>query len=500
MGLGALISYLSIIGNTLFGVFVTPFILRYLGVSDYGVYKTMGSLSASLLILDLGIGGTLMRYIAKYRANDEKEKIGPFVTMMLCECMILIPVIIAVEGILYSQLDRMYAASFSVAELVLAKQIFIILSVNILLNIVEHFLNGIITGHNDFIFGNGIKLAMLVMRILLILILLPKTRSAVFLVSVNLALILAVVLLQAIFIRKHYDLHLNFHTDIWDRAVFRESFAYTALIFLTTIAAQVNNNLDNVIVGAFCGTAQVTVYSFGLVIFGMFEQLSTAISGVALPTVSQIIAQDNWKEKVQDFVVKLGRIQCMLLGAAAIGFIVLGKEFLVLWLGSGYDDVYWIVLILILPALFELCVNVCLAVLRAKNMLGFRTGVLIASTVLNFVVSVAGIRYIGYFSAALGTAASFMIGSLVVMNIYYYKKLGFNMVRIYGRILHRTIICLLVAGGVIGITSRFLVGSWLTFAANVLIFGIVYTVMLLVWGCSDEERVLVKGFVRRLKR
>lgn len=499
MGIGALISYLSIIGNALFGIFVTPFILKKLGVSSYGVYKTIGSLSASLLILDLGIGGTLMRYIAKYRATGEERKIGSFVSMMICECGILIPVIILVEFFLYSRLDRMYGASFTAAELLLAKQIFIVLSVNILLNIVEHFFNGIIGGHNDFIFANGVKLIMLCARIVLTLLLLPVVPSALFLVCINLVLIFFVVVVQLIFIMRHYHIGLNFRTKVWEKGVFKESFSYTVLIFLTTIAAQVNNNLDNVIIGAYCGADQVAVYSFGLVIFGMFEQLSIAISGVALPTVSGIVARTDWKEKAQAFVIKMGRIQYMLLGAAAIGFAVLGKEFLGLWLGSGYDDVYWIVLILIFPALFELCVNVCLAVLRAKNMLGFRTAVLVASTILNFVISVAGIREVGYFSAALGTAASFFIGSLVVMNLYYYKKLEFNMIGIYKQILRRTTLCLLTAGGAIKLTSYYLHGSWLAFGTNVAIFAIVYGGLMLAWGFSEDERRLVRDVINKFR-
>lgn len=495
---GALIAYLLIVINAAFTILVTPFILKNIGSSSYGVYKTMGSLSSSLLILDLGIGGTLMRYIANYRANGQDKKIDPFVSMALCEIGIIIPIILLVEIILYYQLDHMYSTSFTVEELLLAKQIFIILSITILINIFENFLNGIITGYNNFVFGNGIKLVKLVFRIVLIVILLPLTKSAILLVSLSLLLSLVGIVVQLIFILSKYRIRLSFNSKNWEKGVFRESFSYTSLIFLTTLAAQVNNNLDNVIVGAFCGASQVTVYSFGLVIFGMFEQLSTAISGVALPTVSQIVAKDNWKENVQNFVVKLGRIQFMLLGAVATGFAVLGKDFLGLWLGKGYDDVYWIALILMIPALFELCVNVCLSVLRAKNMLGFRTGVLVISTVINLVISVAGIHKWGYFSAAVGTAASFILGSLIVMNIYYYKKLQFNMLSIYYRIINRTLPCIVISGVIIIFTSRIINGSWLALFANIAIFLVVYGLLMLLWGCSAEERESVLISVKKI--
>ena len=497
---GALISYVLIIANALFGIFVTPFILKYLGDSSYGVYKTMGSLSSSLLILDLGIGGTLMRYIAKYRANAQDDRIGAFISIVMCETGIILPCIALAEFVLYAQIDAMYSKSFSQEELLLAKSVFVILALNILLNIIENFLNGIISGYNDFIFANSMHLMKLTMRILLILVVLPITQSALFLVTVNLILSVVNIVIQLIYILTRYRFRLTFDRSKWEKGIFKESFFYTLLIFLTTIAAQVNGNLDNVIIGAFCGSEMVTVYSFGLVIFSMFEQLSTAISGVALPTVSKIVTEPDWQEKVQAFIIKLGRVQFALLGAVAVGFAVLGNEFLGLWLGDGFGDVYYIVLILMIPSLFELCVNVCLSVLRAKNMLGFRTTVLVLSTLLNLVVSIAGIKQLGYFSAALGTAASFTVGSLIVMNIYYYKKLNFNMLSIYGGIVRRTLPCLLIAGGAILLTSRFLHGSWLAFVANGAVFVLVYGALMLIWGFSEDERNAVTRIIGNIMK
>lgn len=496
---GALISYVLIIGNALFGLLVTPYVLRMLGNSAYGVYKSIGSFSSSMVILDLGIGGTLMRYIAKYRANLQDEKIGPFVSMMVCEAGVLLPMIALVEFVLYCQLDRLYAGSFSASELALAKQMYVILSVSVLFTIIENFLNGIITGYNNFVLGNGMKLLKLAARIILIFALLPINKSALFLVAISLMLSVAGTVVQLVYICFHHPIKLTFNRKMWEKGVLKESFTYTLLMFLTIASAQVNGELDNVIVGAFCGANQVVIYSFGLVIWKMFEQLSTSVSGVVLPTVSKIIVQDDWETKAQDFIVKIGRIQFILLGAAAVGFAVLGKEFISLWLGNGFEDVYLIVLILMVPSLFELCVNVCLAVLRAKNMLGFRTVVLVLSTVLNLVVSIAGIRLIGYFSAALGTAISFLVCSLLIMNGYYHKMFGFRMFHIYGRIMKGTWLCQIVAGAILLVTSHYWNGSWFAFAGNVIIFAMVYTGALLLCGSTKEEAGQIKKYLENEK-
>lgn len=56
---GAILSYILIFINFIYGMVITPYILAQLGSSEYGVYKTIASFSNSLMVLDLGIGTTV---------------------------------------------------------------------------------------------------------------------------------------------------------------------------------------------------------------------------------------------------------------------------------------------------------------------------------------------------------------------------------------------------------------------------------------------------------
>ena len=487
---GAILSYILIIFNTLYGLFITPYILGCIGEGDYGVYKTISSLTSALMVLDLGIGGTVMRYVAKFKAAKEDEKIPNFIAMNLVQAAILCGVIgIAAAGI-YTTIDNAYAATFTTDQIAKAQDLFIGLIVNMMFHVMENVINGVITGHNRFMFGNGVKVVRLLLRILLVIILLQFFADSLVIVLIDLGVTIVFLLVEVWYIRK--KLGVKIKLTKWEKTLFMESGKYTALMFLTSIAAQVNNNLDNVIIGALSGPAFVTVYSFGLLIFGMFEQLSTSISGVMLPTVTNLLAKEDGMGEVENLVVRTGRIQFMLLGAALTGFFCIGKDFIRIWLGEGFDDVYIITLILMAPALFELCVNVCLSILRAKNMLSFRTVTLFASTILNAVVTVLAVRYWSYIGAALGTAASFIVGSLIVMNIYYYKKLGLNMLRIYRRILSGTWICLLIAGTGLYLFNYVFHGSLWSFAAGVMVFGSLFVTGMWLFGFNQEERRMLK--------
>ncbi|MBR4287214.1 MAG: oligosaccharide flippase family protein [Clostridia bacterium] len=496
---GALLSYLLVIINALYGFLIVPYILSSLGDAEYGVYKTISSLSSALMILDLGLGGTAMRYIAKFRSDGKKEKIEAFISMALGEGTIICIGLTLISIVIYALIPTIYADGLTHSEIGLAKKLFIVLALNMVLHVIENVINGVISGFNKFTVSNGLKLSRILLRVGLLFTVFAFVKSAVALVLIDLVLTVAQILIELIYIRAKLQTKVRLSFKNWDKAIFKESFKYTMLLFVTTIAAQINNNLDNVVIGAIKGSELVAIYSMGLLIFGMFEQLSTSLSGVMLPTVTNVLKNDTNGKEIQNTIVSIGRIQFMLLGAALVGFAVLGKDAIALWLGNGYEDVYVITLILMAPALLELCVNVCLAVLRAKNILGFRTAVLFGTTVLNAIITVVGVKLYGYYAAAIGTAVSFLIGSVIIMNIYYCKKLSFNMFSIYRKIFSGTWLCLLISGGAIVLSSHFLGNGLIAFILNVAIFCVVYAVTMVLFGFKKNEKKKIPVLKRIVK-
>ena len=493
--IGAILSYSVIILNTIYGLVIIPYILYYLGDIEYGVYRSIASLSSAISILDLGIGGMITRYVASYKAKKLDEKISTLLSMAFGEGLILILIVASVCIVLYMLIPTIYANGLSTEQIALAQRLFFVLAANLCLQIFDNLLSGIIQGYNKFSVTNSMQFIRLLFRVALTFALLRIIPKALVLVLIDLALTVIVVLAKILYITRSLELVINIKLKGWDGELFVESFKYTSLLFLTSIAAQVNNNLDNVVIGASIGAASVAVYSIGLSIFGMFESLSTSISGVMLPTVTNVLVNDRGGTEIERLIIRVGRIQFMLLGSAFAGFIAIGNHFLYLWLGEGFEDVYIIVIILMAPSLLELCVNVCLSILRAKNILWFRTAILTASTLLNIVITVVGVKLFGYFAAAVGTAISFLVGSVVVMNVYYYKVLNLKMLKIYISIFHRTWICILISAIITKLLSLFIKENWLSFALCIAVYIIVFLVLMMTFGFSEIE----KGQIKRLK-
>lgn len=63
-GKGIAISYIYTILNTVIGFFMSAFVLRMLGKTDYGVYQTMTSFLTYLTLFEFGTGTIMTRNIS----------------------------------------------------------------------------------------------------------------------------------------------------------------------------------------------------------------------------------------------------------------------------------------------------------------------------------------------------------------------------------------------------------------------------------------------------
>ena len=487
---GVILSYLLIFINMTYGLLIIPFILNQVGSVDYGVYKSIASLSASLAVLDLGLGSTMTRYMSKYSAEKDSKGANNFAAMVFVQYLIITGVIVIVGLCVFVSIDTIYEKHFSEEALSLAKKLLVILIINMILRLFENLLTGIANGFGRFIVSNGVRLSSIIFKIILIYIFLPRTHNVVMIVIFELGITLCAIIILMVYIIKVIGMRPKLIW--WDKEVFKESLGYTSLMFLQTMTIQFNGNIDNVLIGAQLGAVSVTIYSMALQLFGMYQNLSGAIANIMLPTMTKKVVQGQTSEQLQQTVEKCGRMQFLILAAALGGFIVLGKDFFFLWLGKGYEDCYYIVLLLIVPVTFTMVQNVALSILRACNKMVYRTVTLLISCVVNVSITIIGLKYLGYWGAALGTAAA-TISNLVFMNIYYHVNLGFKIIPFFIHIIKRIFSCALISVGITFVFHFNFNGTWSTFIGNVSVFMLSYVFLLYKWGLKKEEKELLLG-------
>lgn len=491
---GAIFSYLLIIANAFYGLFFTPYLISYLGAGQYGVYKIIASLTGSITVLDLGIGSTVLRYVAHFNARNEKKNLSNFCALGLIQATFISIAMALVCSVIYFCIDDLYGNSLTPEELQLAKKLFLLFIAILILNNYERVIFSIVAGCEHYSFANMVKLLSIILRVVLLGATLIVYPDASVILYTQIFTIILTMIVQIVYISKVIGIKIKYY--FWDASLFKQSLKYTILMFIQSLAVQLNGNLDNMVIGAVVGSTAVAVYSVGLQLYAMYEQFAMAFSDLMLPTVSRQIAEGSTNRELEDTVIKVGRLEFMALGAALCGFAIIGKEFIELWLGKGYYFAWTVGLILMIPTTIPLIQNVSLSILRAKNKMGFRTIAVCIMAVFNLIVTIIGVQTFGAIAACIGTAIGLIGANIIAMNIYYYKVLNLNIFRIFANILKRTWICCTVSSVVLFIANCFIGGSWKAWILKVCIFCIIYGIMLLCYGLNDAEKNIILGRIR----
>ncbi|HLR35764.1 MAG TPA: polysaccharide biosynthesis C-terminal domain-containing protein, partial [Tissierellales bacterium] len=177
------------------------------------------------------------------------------------------------------------------------------------------------------------------------------------------------------------------------------------------------------------------------------------------------------------------------------GFILFGQPFINLWAGSDYDNAYYITLIVMIPLTIPLFQNFGISILYAKNLQKFRSVVLIFIAVLNIVITIPLAQGFGGIGAAVATAISLTIGNTIIMNIYYHRRIGINMLLFWKNIILMSLPMVLSLLMGIGINYIFNFENVLLMSFNILLYSFTFTILLWVLGLNKYEKELFSSII-----
>ena len=263
---------------------------------------------------------------------------------------------------------------------------------------------------------------------------------------------------------------------------------------------QVYWGTDRIIIGKFIGPLAVGIYSIASVFNNIYMSLSTAISGVLFPRINKLVVEEKY-DHLSDMFIRIGRIQYILLGLISSGFIVFGNEFIYLWLGKGYTEVYKIALWIMIPLTIPLIQNTGIAIMQARNQHQFRSVVYFFIAILNIVVSILLVKNYGAIGCAIATGISFTLGNIIIINIYYWKRVDIDIPLFWKNIFKMSIpvvITMIIGYGLNHFINEYRI---ITFILKGSIYVVIYTILMWLIGMNKEEKTEVLNPISRvLKR
>lgn len=493
---GAFIAYANIVLNLVVNFALTPFMLSHLGTSEYGVYKIVQSFTGQLAIMSFGLSTVTARYVVLYNTQNKAREKENFLFWIKSIAAVLAASVVVIGIFLYACMDKIYAHSLSTSELLLAKQLCLILVLNVAFSIFCDAYLGIIRAYERFVLSNAMSMFRLVFRLFSIVVLLSLGIRSIGVVLTDLSITLSILLFCAAYTRVALKERARFHN--LDKRLLREIATFAIAVFLQAIVNQVNQNLDNTILGIMTNTSVVTVYSVALTLYSCFISSVTTLSTMFGPKATRLVAGGATGEELTDFAIAPGRVQMMVALLGILGFILLGKEFVYLWMGDGFEDVYKITLILIVPALIPLVESVTNTILDAMLKRMVRSLALVGMCVVNIASSIVFVKLFGYIGAAFGTALSVIFGHGLIINFYLHKVIGLNIPRlflsVFKGLLPTFLGCLLVGWILIPMIPS---GTVWWFGLKVVIIVLLYGMALFFFGINaSEKQKLRKNLMR----
>lgn len=494
----ALLSYINQGLSTVVAIFLTPILLKYLGVDEYGLYQMVYSVGHYIMILDLGIGTVMVRYISEYRARKDKDGEENFAALIAVFTVFVAILVFSAGEILNFNIENIFK-NLSTSDYEKSHQMFNLMVIQFVFTVVDHFFVGIIGAHERFVFLRLTGLIKLIVSFVANILFVMLGFGAVGIVLSNTIVIILLTLINVWYVFKQLHFKIRFHR--WDFVIVKPAIGLMLAMLLQSVVGFVNSSADKTILGIMCDKADVTVYSIAASIITIFNTLPTVISSLFQPQVTRMVVHGASKSQLTDLVIRVGRWQFMMCGALLFGLAFFGMDFLHLWVGHRLSQEQilftWIIMMIILPFnMIPLVQTVCISILNAYDKRLYRSLILAGMCAINIIASVILVKAFGPIGCPIGTALSFLIGYAIILNIYYAEGLHLEVGRMFKEIVSKTWSCLLI---VAILTSPLLFWnkySIFIFLLKTSIFSISFFILMSYGGFNNEEMAIVKKILR----
>lgn len=490
---GAALNYVSIILHMVVGLVYTPYMLRALGQSEYGLYSLAASIIAYLTVLDLGFGNAIVRYTAKFRAEgkqrEQEEMFGMFLVLYIGIGLIAM----VAGGVLAWNVEGLFSAKMTTTEVERTRIMLWLMTFNLAFTFPMSIWGSIMTAYERFVFQRVVSIIRGVLNPIVMVLLLAVGYKAVAMVVVTTIFNVATLLINWWYCKHKLSIKLLYGQFKWD--FLREVSIYSFWIFLNVIMDRIYWSTGQFVLGIYRGAAAIAVYAVAIQLQSMYMMFSTAISGVFLPKVTAMVTTENNPKTISDLFVRTGRIQYIVMAFILSAFIVLGKQFIALWAGPGYEDAYIISLIFFIPLTVPLIQNLGITILQARNQMKFRSSLYIFVAIGSLGITIPLTKYYGGIGCAIGTATALILGQIIVMNIYYQCKQGLNILHFWKEIIKMSITPIIITFACYHVLQYYPIISWGTFAIATLLFSFIYLVFFFNFSMNTSERNLfIKPF------
>lgn len=494
--IGIILSYLSIGLNIVSGLIFTPWMVKSVGQSQYGLYTLANSL-ITLFLLDFGLSAATTRYLSAYRVKGQEEEINNFLGAIYKLYLIIDFIIMILLVVVYFLLGEIYV-KLTPEELNQFKIVYIISATFSVLNFPFITLNGILTAYEKFI---PLKLADIIYRVLLIgamaiALLLGYKLYAIVLINAVVGMIITIFKLMVIRSTTNAGVNFKYH----DKLLYKEIFSFSAWTTLSTIAARLVFNITPTVLGIVSNSAQIAIFGVIATIEGYAFTITNAINGMFMPRIAAINEGEKDESKITELFIKVGKFQFILNGLLVVGFAPVGKDFIYLWMGQEYVGAYYGILLVLVPGIFYNALQIANTTMIVKKQVKALALVNLATGVISLTCSFVLSHFYGAIGAGIAICIAYFF-RIVTLNIIFHKKMKIGVLQFLKEVyLRMSFPCCITI--ILGIGLNYLMqgNSWWIIILKCILVALIYIFNMFLFGLSKLDKQEIMKLKKRRKK
>lgn len=493
---GAAISYCAIAFNILSGLLYTPWMINKIGPDSYALY-TLATSVISIFLLDFGIGGAVTKFLSNYYARGEYNEADKFISVVYRVFIVISFVIACVLLVFYFMLDGVYV-KLSPSELKVFKNLFIIVSVYSVISFPSLPFNGVLLANELIIDIKLCNFGQKFLNVLFIVIALILDGNVYSLVVVNAVSNLIFVILKYALIKKKTALRADL--SYYNSKVSKELFGYSMWMTVMSISQRLILNIMPTLIAALIGSVEVTIFSIAVILEAYVFSFTDAINGMFMPRISRIVNGENAEQKLSELMCIVGKFHIITLGVIYLGFLCIGKEFIGLWMGNGYENTYYCALLIIFPSLLECPQQVAKTALLTKDVVKEQAYIYVIMAVCNVVVAALLLKIVGVVGAGIAVLIAYTI-RFILTNVLYKKKLNINLKHYFLNTYLRWGSVFLISYVIfISAITAIPFNGWMGIVTKGFFIVVVYIIFICIAGLTPSEKKFLLTVMKGMRR
>ena len=435
---GVLSNWLAMAATLGVGFFLQPFIVHRLGDVAYGVWVLAISSVSYLIMLDLGMATSVLRFISKGYTTQDHQGASEALSAVLWVRLQISALILLISGGLAAVFPIMFKVPPALSTD--AREALLIIGVTTAISMSFGIFSATLSALNRYDLKSYVTIFQLMVRVIGVVTVL---RAGYGILAIAFCELLAAIVGNAMLLylarRVYPELRIQLTKPRWE--VLRKIWSYSVYAFLITIAVQLVYQSDNMVVGAFVSASAVTFYSIGNTLCRYTQQVIGSMTATFCPAASTYEAAGDLAG-LRALYYNGTRATLAISLPIVLTLIIRGHSFIGLWMGPEYAGPSGTVLAILATALLISLQNltagsIALGIEKHKVMAWWAIG----EGVANLTLSVALAHPYGINGVALGTLLPSLVVHLFMWPNYVSRLVDVSFFQVYWNVWGPVFLC-----------------------------------------------------------